>query len=472
MYVNLHTHNEYSNFITKDSTNRIPRVIEYVAKLGQPGYAQTNHEFIGDHVKALAQVSQMKASGKIPQDFKVILGNEIYLVDKQDLEEKMANKESVKFYHFILLAKDEIGHQQLQELSSRAWSRAFTFRGLERRPTFYEDIEEIIDSNPGHIIASTACLGGYLACKIMNGETNSARGFIDWCYDVFGQDNFYLEMQPHKQEYDEDGNKILSEQEIVNKWIYESGLPAIITTDAHYLTEADREVHKAYLKSDEDDETYSSGGRETDSFYATTYFMSEEEITGYLKHYLPVSYIQECFANSIDIWERCEEYDLAQHTIIPSIPLPESWNYDREVYQFVMQQDYVNIEKMLASDNEYDNYLMKLAFDGLQQRVPKQEWDSTLQRLDTEMYELIGISRIKEATVSSYFITMHKMINIFWEDAQCFTGCSRGSAAGWILNYLLQITQENPLKQPTEMYHWRFISEERPEYPKHIGVGQ
>ena len=125
MYINLHTHTEYSNFITKDSTNRIPKVIEYVAKMGQNGYASTDHEFVGNHVKILSTVSQMKASGKIPQDFKVILGNEIYLIDKQDMETKLENKESIKFYHFILLAKDEIGHQQLQELSSRACSACY-----------------------------------------------------------------------------------------------------------------------------------------------------------------------------------------------------------------------------------------------------------------------------------------------------------------------------------------------------------
>ena len=436
--------------------------MQYVAnKLGQRGYALTDHEYVGNHIKALQEAQKLKAKGKIPQDFKVILGNEIYLVDRYDLEERLANKMPIKFFHFILLAKDEIGHRQLQELSSRAWKQGFNYRGLDRRPTFYEDIEEVIDKNPGHIIASTACLGGFLAKSILEENYDSANGFIDWCFDVFGVDNFYLEMQPHKE--NEDGT--ISEQQIVNTWIYKSGIPAIITTDAHYLKESDREIHKAYLKSDEDDETYSSGGRETDSFYATTYFMSEDEIKSYLKHYLPIGYIEQCFDNSVNIWQRCEEYDLAQHTVIPSIPLPMNWSYDREAYQFVMEHDYTNIEKMLASDNEYDNYLMKLAFDGLQQRVPKQEWDATLQRLDTEMFELVGISKAKDAVVSSYFITIHKMINIFWNEANCMTGPSRGSAAGWILNYLLQIAHQNPLKQPMEMPHWRFISAERPDYP-------
>ena len=72
--------------------------------------------------------------------------------------------------------------------------------------------------------------------------------------------------------------EVITEQEVVNRWIFEQGLPTVITTDAHYLRKQDKKIHRAYLKSDEDDETYASGGRETDAFYSTTYFMSEEEI--------------------------------------------------------------------------------------------------------------------------------------------------------------------------------------------------
>ena len=272
-------------------------------------------------------------------------------------------------------------------------------------------------------------------------------------------------MQPHRKEYDENGLEITSEQEIVNRWICSQGYPTIITTDAHYLNEDARELHKAYLKSDEDDETYASGGRETDAFYSTTYFMSSDEIRSKIT-YLPDDFIDSCFANTINIWTRCAEYDLAQATVIPEVPLPEEWYYDREVYQFVMEHDYQSIDEMLNSDCEYNGYLMKLAFDGIKERqIPVEEWDASLQRLDLEMYELLGISKIKNVSMSKYFVTMAKLIDIFWDEAECMTGCSRGSAAGWILNYLIGIVQENPLKQPVEMYHWRFISAERPEYP-------
>lgn len=470
-FVNLHSHTEYSNLRIKDSTNRLEAMILYVAnELKQKGFALTDHEFIGHHVKAISTVNSLKAKGKIPQDFKLILGNEIYLCDETKLKEQLEVRSGVMFPHFILLAKDEIGHMQLRELSTRAWTHMFNYRGMDRVPTYYEDIEEIVDANPGHLIASTACLGGFLGRKIMDQDHESARGFIAWCQDVFGYENFYLEMQPHRREYDEDGQEIKSEQELVNRWICQEGLPTIITTDAHYINEDARELHKAYLKSDEDEETYASGGRETDAFYSTTYFMSSDEIREKL-FYLPNQFLNNCFDNTMDIWNRCEEYDLAQNTVIPEIPLQEEWYYDQEVCKFAMENDFSNIHMMMNSKYEYDRYLMKLAFDGVKQRnLPKDEWYMTLHRLDLEMYELIGISEAKDVVMSKYFVTMAKLIDIFWEDAECMTGCSRGSAAGWILNYLIGIVHENPLKQPTEMYLWRFISAERPEYPKLIGA--
>ena len=195
----------------------------------------------------------------------------------------------------------------------------------------------------------------------------------------------------------------------------------------------------------------------------------KKKLSEYLD-YLPQDYIENCFANSVKVWETCEEYSLQQHVTIPQIPLPNNWNYNTKVLNYVRQGNYKNIHAMLDSSNEYDNYLMKLAFDGLNERVPINEWDATLQRLDLEMFELIGISKAKDAVVSSYFINTHKMLDIFWNEAECMVGTSRGSAAGWILNFLLQICQiDIRIEQPMDMPHWRFISAERPDYPKMLG---
>ena len=77
------------------------------------------------------------------------------------------NKDFDRYYHFILIAKDEIGHQQIREISTRAWMRSWVARRMRRVPTYYQDLIDIIGANPGHVIGSTACLGGCLPTQLM-----------------------------------------------------------------------------------------------------------------------------------------------------------------------------------------------------------------------------------------------------------------------------------------------------------------
>ena len=122
--ISLHNHSEYSNLRLLDSTNKFERMVDYVANtLGQQGLALTDHEALCGSIKFINTVKDMKAKGKIPETFKPILGNEIYLVGEEDLKYKLENKERINFYHFILIALDSEGHKQLRELSTRAWSR-------------------------------------------------------------------------------------------------------------------------------------------------------------------------------------------------------------------------------------------------------------------------------------------------------------------------------------------------------------
>lgn len=190
------------------------------------------------------------------------------------------NKEYDKYYHFILLAKDEIGHQQIREISSRAWMRSYMAKGLRRAPTYYQDIFDIIGANPGHVIGSTACLGGALATQLLKFRTTRSMELLEkikiWCNqmeNVFGEGNFYFEMQPSFND----------EQIYVNKAILklseELNIPYIITNDSHYLRKEDQAIHKAYLNAQD-------GDREVDAFYATTYLMTDEEIRQYMFSYL------------------------------------------------------------------------------------------------------------------------------------------------------------------------------------------
>ena len=109
--------------------------------------------------------------------FKIALGNEIYLTPDREMGQR--------YYHFILIAKNKEGHRALRELSSRAWMNSYWDRGLERVPTIYSDIEEVMKKYPGTLIATTACLGGELSVNTLNlinaekvGDTKSGKPHI------------------------------------------------------------------------------------------------------------------------------------------------------------------------------------------------------------------------------------------------------------------------------------------------------
>ena len=193
-YINLHTHTDMSNIRMLDSLNQLPLLFERCRELNMNGVGITDHEALCNHIKALQYVKnqrekykekyekeqdeQKKELIKIELDywnnFKLVLGNEIYLT-RNDLNKDNYVKGEDKYYHFILLAKDEVGHKQLRELSSRAWKRSYR-QFIERVPTYYKDIEEIIGTNSGHVIASTACLGSKFANLIKEYlETNHSK---------------------------------------------------------------------------------------------------------------------------------------------------------------------------------------------------------------------------------------------------------------------------------------------------------
>ena len=166
-YTSLHNHTDYSNIRMLDSINQLPLVFERAKELKLNGVAITDHETLSGHIKAIQLLKSLREKAKTEEDkkywnnFKLILGNEIYLT-RNNLTKENYVKGQDKYFHFILLAKDAEGHEQLRELSSRAWSHSFR-QFIERVPTYYQDVEEVIGVNPGHIIASTACLGSKFA---------------------------------------------------------------------------------------------------------------------------------------------------------------------------------------------------------------------------------------------------------------------------------------------------------------------
>ncbi len=442
-------------------------MIEYVSSLGQNSFALTDHESVSGHVQFIKEVKKLKKEDKISKDFKPILGNEIYLLSsEEEMNKEIQSGEKVHFYHFLLLAKDAIGHKQLRQLSSRAWERMFTYKGLDRVPTFHSDIEEVIGEDKGHLIASSACLGSFFAQNVLSLISENCEDemyykyrihdFVTWCIDVFGKDDFYIEIQPSKesQEQIEYNKKAI---EIAKA--YDLGF--LVSTDSHYLKIEDRNIHKAYLTSDEED----GGDREVDAFYHSTHFFTGEMLEDYLD-YLDEEDLRDAVQSTLEIANKIEEYDLAHKQIIPKIELPDKadWFYDGELYS--KAKKYLNIKAMIESKEVFDKYLINLVLKGVNNKITKEDYKETFERIDTECKEILEISKNKDEPISSYFVTMEKNIDIIWEEAQSIIGTSRGSAAGFMINYLIGITQINPLKQDgITMPHWRFITGQKPVLP-------
>jgi DNA polymerase-3 subunit alpha len=256
----------YSNIRLLDCINRPKDLINKAIELGLSGIAITDHECLSAHM----EVNQYaKEIAKINPDFKIALGNEIYLVDKRGPGQK--------YYHFILIAKDAIGHKALRELSSIAWYNSYVDRGMERVPITKEELTNIVKKYPGHLIATTACMGGELStnaklmaeCELVNDNQNAKvyyeeiLSFMEFCIKLFGND-FYIECAPSTME----------DQRLVNAKLYRIAkaynIPLVVGTDAHYLTKNDRFVHKAYLNSKD-------GDREIDTFYEFARLMDYDE---------------------------------------------------------------------------------------------------------------------------------------------------------------------------------------------------
>lgn len=466
-FVHLHNHSDYSNLRLLDSINKIKDMIIYVSSLGQKALALTDHESLSGHIEFILTVEELKKEGKIPQDFKVILGNEIYLVDEETMKEEINDSNSTSFYHFLLLAKDNEGHRMLRELSTRAWLRMFNFKNMDRVPTYYSDFEEVVGDNIGHLIASTACLGGYfprLVTTLLNTEDEIMQenikdeidDFIMWCIGIFGQEDFYIELQPSlNQEQIDFNNKAI---QIAKAY----GLKHIITTDSHYLTLDNKSIHEAYLTSNEE----GNSNREVGEFYQSTHFFTMEDLMKNMR-YLDVQDFEQAINYTYEIQDKVIGYNLANDQEIPLTPIPpkSTWKKHKELYEYA--KDYDNVQAMIESeDNIYNQYLINLTFNGIEKRIKnKQEYNQVFERMNIECKELLGISEAKQQPVSGYFTTMEKIIDIIWNEAEAIVPPGRGSAGGYIIDYLVGITQVNPLKQGVEMPHFRFISAERPDYP-------
>ena len=436
-----HNHTEMSNFRLLDCINKLPNLIERGKEIGLAGMAITDHETIAQSIRVC------KLQKENP-DFKIAIGNEIYLTDTRD--------KGQKYYHYLLIAKDKEGHKQLRRLSSRAWMCSYWDRGMERVPTLKEELYAVVKENPGHLIATSACIGGELGNSILNLTTartigdvkaetaayNQIVDFIRWNKDLFGTD-FYLEIAPAASK----------DQIIVNKMIAKlssiyGNIPIVIGDDSHYLKKEDRYIHKAYLNS-------KGGERETDLFYEYSYLQDENDIR---KNLEPSEIdVDSCFNNSMEMFDKIEVYDLLHSQTIPSVPIK---NYDKKLaFWNINLPNYPECERMYMSNDIYERYWINECANELNKKNltwNKKYWDELEEeaRVKRVIGEKLGTNMFK------YPITLKYYIDMMW-DCGSLVGAGRGSSCAALNHYLLGITQLDPIEWNLPFF--RYMNDERVE---------
>ena len=432
-----HNHTEMSNFRLLDCINKLPDLVKRGKDIGLAGLAVTDHETIAQSIRIC------KLQKENP-DFKIAIGNEIYLTDTRD--------KGIKYFHFILIAKDKQGFKQLRQLSSITWMNSYWDRGMERVPTLKSELAAVVKKDPGHLIATSACLGGELSSCITemeharkiedtvtaNKKHQQIKDFMFFCDDLFG-DDFYIEVAPGaSKDQIVANNKLAQIAQVFHKKL-------LIGDDAHYLKKEDRYIHKAYLNS-------KGGERETDSFYEYAYLQSNEDIRINLEPSIGML-IEEMYANSMEMFDKIEIYNLLHNQTIPSVPIPQI----KKTYNITLKNKYPELYRMTNSDDNYERYWIDTCLHKLYEMEVSSDYFSELEeeaRVKRIIGEKLGTNMFK------YPITLKYYIDMMWECGS-LVGAGRGSSCAALNHYLLGITRLDPIEWNLPFF--RYMNEERVE---------
>ncbi len=394
-FVHLHVHTAYSLL---DGASRIYDLLQRTAELGMNAIAITDH---GVMYGAVEFSSKAKSYG-----IKPIIGVEAYVTDDVGVKDKNS-----KYYHLILLAKNKKGYQNINYLLSRAFKEGFYYR-----PRI--DKSWLIDHSEG-IIASSACVMGEVAQKILTDGIEAAIKSALWYQEVFGRDHFYLEVMFHNM--DEEEKVIEGMKEISRK----TGIPLLATNDSHYTKPEDWEVQQVLM-------AIASRNSKADDFgvfskYHEFYIKSPDDMWNIFSERFG---IPEAIENTVKVADMIE-FDIELGTYhMPRFPLPEGFSSEEE-------------------------YLRYLAEEGLKKRYDHIT-EKILQRMN---YELDMISSMGFA---GYFLIVREYI-IWAKEHGIMVGPGRGSAAGSLVSYLIGITDIDPMRWG--LLFERFLNPERVTMP-------
>ena len=394
-FSHLHNHTEYSLL---DGAISLDKLIGFGKEHDFRALAITDH---GNVFGAVKFFQKAKAAG-----IKPILGIEAYITE--DIAIKKVNK---KYYHLILLVENEIGYRNLCKLIAISYRDGFYFK-----PRI--DYAALEKHHEG-LIATSACLGGHISQDLMNGNDAGVIERVDWFKSVFGPERFYLEIQPEDQMVQKEVNeKLVTLAQAHN-------LKMIATADCHYTNAEDREAHEIMLSIQTHDKIdnpkrYTFGD-------CRVYLRTAQQMCDALPAY------HDAIWNTGDIADRCNFDFETGKLFFPQFPIPD--NLTRE------------------------DYFKKLCAEGLERRrplIPEDQWDSYVQRLETEMNLISSMGFIEYFLVVSDFIQWAYRTGIP-------VGPGRGSAAGSVVSWSLQITNIDPMKY--NLLFERFLNPERVTMP-------
>lgn len=440
-WIDCHNHTHYSNLRIIDAICKPETLIQRAIDIGLKGICFTEHECLSESIEVCG------LQEKYP-NIKLCIGNEIYLTDTRDKNQQ--------YYHFLLIAKDKVGHKQLRKLSSRAWMNSYFDRGMERVPTTKEELAEIVSKDKGHLIATSACLGSESSIAILDMERarkvgdkkqeiisyNQVVNYFKFCKDLFG-DDFYIELPPGASK----------EQIIVNNKLYQISkiynIKCEISCDSHYLKKEDRYIHKAFLNS-------KNGEREVDSFYAYSYLQDENDIIEHLKASfgeLAEQIYEECCETSKEIYNKIEQYDLRHPQTIPHVDIEDYPKQDK-----VELKNWKNLYSMFSSEDKSERCWINECYDSLKQKETEGQIDPNkegiyLDELEKEADIKRTVGKRLGTNIFNYPLVLKHYIDLIW-DMGSTIGAGRGSAGAGLNHWLLGITQYDPvaLHLPFERY--------------------
>lgn len=393
-FVHLHVHTEYSLL---DGAARIDDLLDAAKNFGMKSIAIT------DHGTMYGVINFYKAAQK--SGIKPIIGCEVYVAPQSRFDRDRTN--GTKYFHLILLAKNNVGYKNLVKLATKAGTEGFYYRPRIDK--------EILRQYHEGIIALSACVAGEIPRAILNDDFNRAENLIIEYAEIFGRDNFFLEIQNHGLDEEDKVRAALK------KFSSKLNIPLVATNDSHYVRREDSEFHDLLLCI-QTNKTINDKKRL--KFSSDDYYLKSAEEMREIFYDCP-----ESCDNTLKIAERCNvtlEFGKFQ---MPEFPLPAGY-----------------------TDADY---LRGLCYEKIHARYETLT-DEIKTRLD---YEL---KIIHSMGYDGYFLIVYDFMN-FARQNNIPVGPGRGSAAGSLVAYVLGITELDPIKY--NLLFERFLNPERVTLP-------